>query len=73
MADDELYPSPDDYQMKESKTYTPPKVWQWDQEGEDNRFSKINRPMAGATMKKRCPKVSTPCSFIHSPHLMASK
>ena len=37
MADDELYPSPDDYKMKASTTYTPPKVWHWDQEGEDNR------------------------------------
>lgn len=51
MADDELYPSPDDYKMKASKTYTPPKVWHWDQEGEDNRFSKINRQVAGADRK----------------------
>jgi len=55
MADDELYPSPDDYKMKASKTYTPPKVWHWDQEGEDNRFSKINRPIAGATHDKALP------------------
>jgi GST-like protein len=41
--------------MKASKTYTPPKVWQWDQEGEDNRFSKINRPIAGATHDKALP------------------
>ena len=60
MADDELYPSPDDYQMKASETYTPPKVWQWDQEGEDNRFSKINRPMAGATHEKALPKGEHP-------------
>lgn len=73
MADDELYPSPDDYQMKASETYTPPKVWQWDQEGEDNRFSKINRPMAGATHDKALPKVSTRCSFTRWPHPMASK
>jgi len=55
MADDELYPSPDDYKMKASETYTPPKVWHWDQEGEDNRFSKINRPVAGATHDKALP------------------
>ena len=44
MAEDELYPTPDeydDYTMKESPTYTPPKVWQWDQDGEENRFSKL--------------------------------
>jgi GST-like protein len=41
--------------MRASKTYTPPKVWQWDQEGEDNRFSKINRPIAGATHDKVLP------------------
>lgn len=58
MADDELYPTPDeydDYTMKESATYTPPKVWQWDQDGEENRFSKINRPIAGPTHDKALP------------------
>ena len=57
MSDDELYPTPDeydDYTMKESPTYTPPKVWQWDQD-EENRFSKINRPIAGATHDKDLP------------------
>jgi GST-like protein len=28
-------------------TYTPPKVWTWDTEN-GGRFSKINRPIAGA-------------------------
>ena len=40
MAEDELYPTPDEYDeytMKESPTYTPPKVWEWDQD-EENRF-----------------------------------
>ena len=58
MAEDELYPTPDDYDdytMKESPTYTPPKVWQWDQDGDENRFSKINRPIAGATHEKDLP------------------
>ncbi|MEK9656470.1 MAG: glutathione-dependent disulfide-bond oxidoreductase [Halieaceae bacterium] len=41
--------------MKESATYTPPKVWQWDQDGEENRFSKINRPIAGPTHDKDLP------------------
>ena len=57
MSDDELYPTPDeydDYTMKESPTYTPPKVWQWNQD-EENRFSKINRPIAGATHDKDLP------------------
>ena len=57
MADDELYPTPDEYDdhtMKESPTYTPPKVWQWNQE-EENRFSKINRPVAGPTHDKNLP------------------
>jgi GST-like protein len=58
MAEDELYPTPDeydDYTMKESATYAPPKVWQWDQDGEENRFSKINRPIAGPTHDKDLP------------------
>ena len=57
MADDELYPTPDEYDeytMKESPTYTPPKVWEWDQD-EENRFSKINRPIAGPTHDKDLP------------------
>ena len=57
MAEDELYPTPDeydDYTMKESPTYTPPKVWQWNQD-EENRFSKINRPIAGPTHDKDLP------------------
>ena len=57
MADDELYPTPDEYDdhtMKESPTYTPPKVWQWNQD-EENRFSKINRPIAGPTHEKDLP------------------
>ena len=40
--------------MKESPTYTPPKVWQWNQD-EENRFSKINRPIAGPTHDKDLP------------------
>src|SRR5210317_574389 len=58
MSEDDLYPTPDeydDYTMKESPTYTPPKVWQWDPDGEENRFSKINRPIAGPTHDKDLP------------------
>ena len=32
-------------------TYTPPKVWKWDQEN-GGRFANINRPVAGATHDK---------------------
>ncbi|HKI75188.1 MAG TPA: glutathione-dependent disulfide-bond oxidoreductase [Pseudomonadales bacterium] len=34
--------------------YTPPKVWTWDQES-GGRFSKINRPISGATHEKTLP------------------
>ena len=40
--------------MAENNTYTPPKVWQWDQES-GGRFAKINRPIAGATHDKELP------------------
>ncbi|WP_031554376.1 glutathione-dependent disulfide-bond oxidoreductase [Parvularcula oceani] len=35
-------------------TYTPPKVWTWDQES-GGRFAKINRPVSGATHDKALP------------------
>jgi len=35
-------------------TYTPPKVWQWEQ-GSGGRFANINRPIAGATHDKVLP------------------
>ncbi|MEQ1754071.1 MAG: glutathione-dependent disulfide-bond oxidoreductase [Micropepsaceae bacterium] len=35
-------------------TYTPPKVWTWNKES-GGRFSKINRPIAGATQEKELP------------------
>ena len=35
-------------------TYTPPKVWTWDQES-GGRFASINRPIAGATQDKDLP------------------
>ncbi len=34
--------------------YTPPKVWQWDQES-GGRFANINRPISGATHEKPLP------------------
>lgn len=37
-----------------SNTYTPPKVWQWDQES-GGKFASINRPIAGATHDKELP------------------
>jgi GST-like protein len=35
-------------------TYTPPKVWTWDQQS-GGRFASINRPIAGATHDKELP------------------
>ena len=41
--------------MSESSAYVPPKVWTWDQEKNGGQFSKINRPVAGATHEKVLP------------------
>ncbi|MAU62595.1 MAG: glutathione-dependent disulfide-bond oxidoreductase [Parvibaculum sp.] len=35
--------------------YTPPKVWTWNQDKNTNRFSNINRPIAGPTHEKELP------------------
>ncbi|MBC7104225.1 MAG: glutathione-dependent disulfide-bond oxidoreductase [Parvibaculum sp.] len=35
--------------------YTPPKVWTWEKDRNENRFSSINRPIAGATHEKELP------------------
>jgi GST-like protein len=40
-------------------TYTPPKIWQWD-EGNGGKFANINRPVSGATHKKELPKGKHP-------------
>ncbi|BFM12850.1 glutathione-dependent disulfide-bond oxidoreductase [Simiduia litorea] len=40
--------------MSQSTTYTPPKVWTWDQES-GGRFANINRPISGATRDKPLP------------------
>ncbi|MBE1284215.1 MAG: glutathione-dependent disulfide-bond oxidoreductase [Rhodobacteraceae bacterium] len=40
--------------MSDNSTYTPPKVWTWDQES-GGRFASINRPIAGATHDKELP------------------
>lgn len=37
-----------------AETYSPPKVWTWDTEN-GGAFSKINRPIAGATQEKELP------------------
>ena len=70
MSDEELYPTPDeydDYTMKESPTYTPPKVWQRNQD-EEKSFSKINRPIAGATHDKNLPVGDIRCSSLATPN-----
>ena len=38
-----------------SNTYVPPKVWTWNQDKNANRFSNINRPIAGPTQEKELP------------------
>ena len=40
--------------MSDTPEYTPPKVWQWNQES-GGRFAKINRPIAGHTHEKDLP------------------
>ena len=40
--------------MTDTTTYTPPKVWTWDQEN-GGQFANINRPIAGATHDKELP------------------
>lgn len=40
-------------------TYTPPKVWKWDQEN-GGKFAKINRPISGATFEKDLPVGDNP-------------
>lgn len=40
--------------MSDTPTYTPPKVWVWNQQG-SGRFAKINRPTAGSTHEKELP------------------
>ncbi|MCY4214894.1 MAG: glutathione-dependent disulfide-bond oxidoreductase [Gammaproteobacteria bacterium] len=40
--------------MTEAASYTPPRVWQWDQES-GGRFANINRPIAGATHEADLP------------------
>ena len=38
-----------------NKDYTPPNVWVWEEPEDDNIFSKINRPTAGAQFEKTLP------------------
>ncbi|MEK2485333.1 glutathione-dependent disulfide-bond oxidoreductase [Providencia stuartii] len=38
----------------DNSTYTPPKVWQWEQ-GNGGQFANINRPVSGATHEKELP------------------
>ncbi|MBO6825560.1 MAG: glutathione-dependent disulfide-bond oxidoreductase [Sneathiella sp.] len=45
--------------MSDANTYTPPKVWKWDQEN-GGKFANINRPIAGATHDKELPKGDHP-------------
>ncbi|MGB1276476.1 MAG: glutathione-dependent disulfide-bond oxidoreductase, partial [Nannocystaceae bacterium] len=40
--------------MSDKPTYTPPKVWTWDQSS-GGKFASINRPIAGPTHDKELP------------------
>lgn len=40
--------------MTENDDYTPPKVWEWDQDS-GGKFASINRPVAGPTHEKELP------------------
>jgi len=40
--------------VTEASSYTPPKVWKWNAQS-GGRFTKINRPIAGATHEKELP------------------
>lgn len=50
--------------MTDTSTYIPPKVWTWDTEN-SGAFSKINRPIAGATHEKVLPMGKHPMQ-LHS-------
>jgi GST-like protein len=45
--------------MSDSRSYTPPKVWTWNQ-ANGGRFANINRPIAGATHDKDLPRGKHP-------------
>jgi len=45
--------------MSNQDSYTPPKVWEWDQES-GGKFANINRPIAGATHEHALPKGKHP-------------
>ncbi|WP_289036496.1 glutathione-dependent disulfide-bond oxidoreductase [uncultured Roseibium sp.] len=45
--------------MSEANTYVPPKVWTWDA-GNGGEWSKVNRPIAGATHEKELPRGKHP-------------
>jgi GSH-dependent disulfide-bond oxidoreductase len=50
--------------MSNNKSYTPPKVWQWEQESGGN-WASINRPIAGPTYDKTLPAGKHPIQ-LHS-------
>jgi len=47
--------------MTIESSYTPPKVWKWETDGENGgRFASINRPISGATHDKMLPRGKHP-------------
>lgn len=49
--------------MSEANTYVPPKVWTWDA-ANGGDWSKINRPIAGATHEKELPRGKHPLQLF---------
>jgi len=50
--------------MTEQSTYTPPKVWKWEEKS-GGKFANINRPIAGSTHEKELPRGEHPMQ-LHS-------
>ena len=50
------------------ETYSPPKVWTWDQES-GGRFANINRPISGVTHDKELPVGKHPMQLLSLIHI----
>ena len=58
--------------MTDSSPYTPPAIWQWNQES-GGKFANINRPIAGATHAQELPVGKHPLQLYCWPHPTASR
>ena len=52
--------------MNDSSTYTPPRVWKWDAQ-DGGKWTKTNRPIAGATHEKELPVGRHPIQLYSLP------